>query len=443
MKNSHAFSPSFHTRRHFLRTSILGGAVAWTLPAFIDKTFAALDGVAAGSATQIATGKDGPILVILQLSGGNDGLNTLIPYADDAYYRARPRLSASARGVLPLSDAVGLNPRLSGLARMCADGEASVIQGVGYPNPNRSHFRSMEIWHTASESEETLPTGWLGRYFDNCCPGADPTVGISIGERAPQAFDAREPQGIALKNPERFKFAESGPESAAGLVGELAAAGQNPTMAGDAQDGGSIGMLDGGLADGGDTFAYIERVALDARVASDRIADVVKKHKGGVEYPRSAIGQELKLVAQLIAGGMPTKVYYAGQGGYDTHAGQSGSHDNLLGQLDEAITAFTADMKAQGNFDRVVLMTFSEFGRRVNENASGGTDHGAAAPMFLIGGGTKPGLFGSAPSLTDLDAGDLKFSTDFRRVYATVLEDWLRAPSDAVLGRKFDKLTLF
>ncbi len=424
MKTPRTFAPSFHTRRSFLRTSILGGAAAWTLPSFINKTFAALDAEAAGAATQIATGRNGPILVILQLSGGNDGLNTLIPHADDAYFRARPKIAIPAKSVLRVSDTVGFNPKLSGIARLCADGEASIIQGVGYPNPNRSHFRSMEIWQTASDADETSPTGWLGRYFDNCCKGEDPAVGVNIGERTPQAFASAEPKGISFKNPERFRFADEDGEPAA-----------------EPDEGGSIGMLAGGISPGGDTLDYIERVALDARVASERIAGIVSRHKGGIDYPRSKISQEFKLVSQLIAGGMPTKVYYLGHGGFDTHANQAGHHDNLLGQLDEAVAAFTADLKAQGNFDRVLLMSFSEFGRRVAENGSGGTDHGTAAPMFLIGGSVKPGLFGTAPSLTDLDAGDLKYSTDFRRVYATVLEDWLRAPSQAVLGRKFDKLS--
>ena len=418
---------TLHTRRHFLRTSILGGAVAWTLPGFIDRTFAALNTGAEGSLVQTATGRDGPILVILQLSGGNDGLNTVIPYADDAYHRARPRIGVPAKSVLRLSDQVGLNPRMPKLAALYVEGKATVLQGVGYPNPNRSHFRSMEIWQTASDSNRVERHGWLGRYFDNCCRGEDPAVGVSLGEQMPEAFSASQPMGIALKNPGRFRFAE-GSE-----VMEDAAA--------DSTDaGGSVGALAGNTTSDLDAFHYIERVALDAQVSSDRIADIVRRHPITGNYPRTRLGQDFQLVSQLIAGGMPTRIYYVSFGGFDTHANQTGTHDQLLGQLDDALAAFAADMRAQGNFDRVLLLTFSEFGRRVAENGSGGTDHGTAAPMFLLGGGIRPGLGGVAPSLADLDAGDLKYTVDFRSVYATLLERWLHVPSAGVLGRKFPVL---
>ncbi|MDD5199528.1 MAG: DUF1501 domain-containing protein [Terrimicrobiaceae bacterium] len=419
--------PTLHTRRKFLRTSILGGAVAWTLPAFIDRTFAALDAGAAGSLVQTATGRDGPILVILQLSGGNDGLNTVIPYADDAYHRARPRIGVPEKSVLRLCDHAGLHPRLPKFAQLYGEGHATVLQGVGYPNPNRSHFRSMEIWQTASDADRVEPHGWLGRYFDNCCKGQDPAVGISLGAQMPQAFSAAEPMGIALENPGRFRFAE-GSE----VMRDAPAESSN--------DGGSIGALAGGTTSDLDAFHYIERVALDAQVASDRISEIVRRHPAAGNYPHSRLGQDLQLVSQLIAGGMPTRVYYVSIGGFDTHANQAGVHEQLLGQLDDALAAFTADLRTQGNFDRVLLLTFSEFGRRVQENGGGGTDHGTAAPMFLLGGGVRPGLAGSAPSLTDLDAGDLKHTVDFRSVYATLLEKWLRVPGDKVLGRKFPTL---
>ncbi len=419
--------PLFHTRRKFLRTTILGGAMAWTLPGFIDRTFAALGTAADGALVQTATGRDGPILVILQMAGGNDGLNTVIPYADDAYHRARPRLGVPARAALKISDHVGLNPRLPKLARAFGEGGATIVQGVGYPNPNRSHFRSTEIWQTASDANRVEPHGWLGRYFDNCCQGADPGVGISIGDQMPQAFSASEPKGISLKNPGRFRFADG------------AEVEEEPAME-SSGDGGSIGAIAGNTNSDLDAFHYIERVALDAQVASDRIAEIVRRHASVGIYPNSPLGKNLQLVSQLIAGGMPTRVYYVSFGGFDTHANQSGAHDQLLGQLDDALAAFAADMRAQGNFDRVMLMTFSEFGRRVAENGSGGTDHGTAAPMFLMGGKLRPGLAGVAPSLVDLSDGDLRYTVDFRRVYATLLERWLHAPSAAVLGRKFPLL---
>lgn len=413
--------PTFHTRRSFLRTSILGGAVAWTLPSFIDRTFAAMDAQVAGSAVQTVTGRDGPILVVVQLAGGNDGLNTLVPFRDDSYYKARPSLAVPGRSVLRLSDEIGLNPAMSEFARLFEDGGAAVVQGVGYPNPNRSHFRSTEIWQTATDADRTARHGWIGRYFDNCCEGDDPAIGVTFGSRAPQAFAAQSPRGIVMENPERFR-----------LDDDVEVALEN--------EGGSIDMLEGGMASDEDTFQFIERVALGAQVASDRIAGIVKKHRPTTRFPTSRLGRDFQLVSQLIAGGMPTRIYYLSLGGFDTHANQSGSHERLLRQLDEALGAFVAEMKAQGNFDRVLLMTFSEFGRRVAENGSGGTDHGAAAPMFLAGGMLRPGIFGKAPDLTDLRGGDLQFNVDFRSVYATVLEKWLHAPADSVLGRPFPLL---
>lgn len=419
--------PTLHTRRSFLRTSVLGGAVACTLPAFIDRTFAALGAAADGALVQTATGKDASILVILQMAGGNDGLNTVVPYADDAYHRARPRLGISAKAVQKISDHVGLNPRLAKLARLFAEGDATFVQGVGYPNPNRSHFRSAEIWQTASDADRFEQHGWLGRYFDHCCQGADPAVGVSLGGQMPQAFSAAHPTGIAIEDPGRFRF-----------VGETDFD-DDATMESGA-NGGSIDGLAGNTASDLDAFNYIERVALDARVASSRVSEIVRRHQTAGDYPNSKLGRDLRLVSQLIAGGMPTRVYYVSIGGFDTHANQLGTHDQLLGQLDDALSAFTTDMRTQGNFDRVMLMTFSEFGRRVAENGSGGTDHGTAAPMFLVGGNLKPGLVGAPPSLVDLDHGDLKYTVDFRSVYATVLEKWLRAPSAKVLGRQFPLL---
>jgi len=200
---------TLHTRRQFLRTSALGAAASWTLPVFLEKTFFALDAMAADALTQTATGKDGTILVVLQMAGGNDGLNMVVPYADDIYYRSRPKLGLPADKVLKLNSYVGLNSKLTGLKSLFDEGHLSVVQGVGYPNPNRSHFRSTEIWQTASDADRNVSEGWLGRYFDNCCAGADPTVGIAIGEEMPQAFAAKTPTGITFSQPEEFRWRPS------------------------------------------------------------------------------------------------------------------------------------------------------------------------------------------------------------------------------------------
>jgi uncharacterized protein (DUF1501 family) len=423
---------TLRTRRQFLRTGVLGGAMAWTLPAFIEKTFFALDAAAADSALQVATGKDSPILVILQMAGGNDGLNMVVPYGDDAYYRARPKIGLAAGNVLKVDDHIGLHPRLKTLRGFYDEGRLGVIQGVGYPNPNRSHFRSTDIWQTATDSNKFANKGWLANYFDSCCKGEDPVVGVSIGSETPLSFSGSAGAGITLSRPDQFRFISNDP-AAGEAFADMTSSSDNT--------GGSVQSLSGDKAQGdGSTLDFVRRTALDARISSDRILEITRKSKAPVSYPGGRLATDLNLVARLIAGGLPTRVYYVSQGGYDTHSGQLGSHDRLLGELDSSLGAFVADLKAQGNLDRVTIMTFSEFGRRVAENASGGTDHGAAAPMFVLGGKVKAGLHGTQPSLTELGDGDLIYTVDFRSVYATMLDKWLHAPSEAVLGRKFPSL---
>jgi uncharacterized protein (DUF1501 family) len=431
---------TLHTRRDFLRTSVLGGALAYTVPLFLEKTFLTLDSMAAATPGQYTTGKDGTILVVLQLAGGNDGLNTLVPYADDAYHKARPTIALPPNQILKISDYAGLHPKLTGLHSLYQEGHLGLVQGVGYPNPNRSHFRSTEIWQTASDSDRNGTDGWIGRYFDSCCPGADPTVGVAIGGETPQAFSSPTPKGIAFRNPEQFRYmseAANDPASADMFMRQMNQVDDSGHASLSENSGGSIGMISGPGNDEGSTVDFLQRTALGAQMSSDKILAITRKTKSTVNYPQSPLGNSLNMVARLIAGGLPTRVYYVSQGGFDTHSNQIASHDRLMTDLSMATASFVADLKAQRNFDRVLLLTFSEFGRRVAENASGGTDHGAAAPLFVLGGGVKPGLYGSYPNLTDLHDGDLKFSTDFRSIYATALEKWLGAPSEQVLGRRF------
>jgi len=415
-------TPSFHTRRQFLRTSVLGGAMTWTLPAFLNNTFLTLEAAAADSALQTATGKDHPILVVLQLAGGNDGLNTVTPFGHDAYYQARPRLALGKDVVLKLNDAMGLHPSLTNLHRFFQDGKMAVLQNVGYPNPNRSHFRSMEIWQTASDADRVATKGWLGSYFDNACSGEDAAVGISLGRQLPQAFSGDTGKGVA-----------------SAVTGRQQGNNEGPSMM---EDGATITDFAGEGAVGGDVLDFLRRTDLDATVSSAKISEITNRIKIDREYPPTALGQQLKVVSQLIAGGMSTRVYYATQGGYDTHSNQHNTHERLLNDLDAALGAFVQDLQARGDLDRVLVMTFSEFGRRVAENASGGTDHGAAAPMFLLGGGSKPGLWGSSPDLLNLDRGDLRYEVDFRSVYATILDRWLKASSQQVLGRSFQAVPI-
>lgn len=434
-----------HTRREFLRRTVLGSSLAWTVPVFLADTFSALQAAAADKATQIETGKDATILVVLQMAGGNDGINTVVPFSSDDYRKARPKIGLKATEVLKLNDQVGLHPAMKGFKELYDAGQLSVIQGVGYPNPNRSHFRSTEIWQTASDSNRVEKNGWIGRYFDNACAGADPTVGVVIGNQLPQSFFASKPKGIVFNNPANYRFMASGAteESYKKLNDADMAAMQMEDSADNANSGGSIGMLPAGMPmTGGRAVEFISRTALDAQHSSDEVRAIAAKVQNTATYPASGLGNGLKMVAKLIGGGMSTRVYYVSQGGYDTHTNQIPSQQRLLTDLADSLKAFVDDMKAQGNMGRVVVMTFSEFGRRVAENANGGTDHGAAAPMFVIGDKVKAGLLGQYPSLApqDLYQGDVKYNVDFRSVYAGVLENWLKTKSAPILGKQFTPL---
>jgi len=439
---------SLQTRRQFLRTTVLGSALSWTVPAFLADTFSALHAGATDSATQITTGKDSTILVVLQMAGGNDGINTVVPYSSDHYHRARPRIGLKGDQILKINDEVGFNSSLTGFKSLYDAGELAVIQGVGYPNPNRSHFRSTEIWQTASDSDRVEKYGWLGRYFDNACAGADPAVGVTIGNQLPEAFFAPKPMGIVLNNPQSYRFI-SGDHSHMGepdmteesykKLNELEMSAPAP----DDNSGGSIGSLPAGMPmTGGRAVDFITRTALDAQMSSDEVRAIAARVQNQSEYPASQLGTSLSLVSKLIGGGLPTRVYYVSQGSYDTHTNQVATQQRLHKDLGDSLQSFVADLKAQGNMQRVVVMTFSEFGRRVAENANGGTDHGAAAPMFVIGSKVQAGLLGRYPSLApqDLYQGDIKYNVDFRSIYAGLLEDWLKTKSAPILGQQFEPM---
>lgn len=432
------------TRREFLRTSVLGGALSWTVPAFLANTFSALQAEAANSATQVATGRDSNILVVLQMAGGNDGLNTVAPYRNDHYHRARPKIGLTEKRISRINDEIGFHESLTGFKELFDAGELSVIQGVGYPNPNRSHFVSTDIWLTAADSDKVESSGWLGRYFDNTCSGCEPTVAVNIGRQMPRAFQAKHPVGVSLESPQSYRFM-SREKGRNGDMTEESYRKLNEPEGEMAEDtGGTIDAIHGSVQSAGSALDFLERTALDAQVSSDKIRSIANRFENQATYPTSQLGNSLKLVAKLIGGGLATRVFYVSQGGYDTHTNQTGTHERLLKDLGDSVKSFVSDLKAQGNLSRVLVMTFSEFGRRVSENASGGTDHGAAAPMFVIGNKVKAGLLGKYPSLapSDLFQGDLKFNVDFRSVYAGVLENWLKTKSAPILGRQFTPLQI-
>ncbi len=430
------------TRRQFVRRGLTFLAAGYAAPLFLARTGWSLDQQLGAAATRSIPGMpDDTILVVIQLGGGNDGLNTVVPHAMDDYYRARPQLAIAANDTLKLDDTIGFHPALKPLRALYDEGHLAVVQGVGYPNPNRSHFQSMEIWHTADPGNTPASYGWLGRYLDNACVGCDPNHnlpsplgGISLGDELPLAMKSRQRRSVAIENPASLDWvpiaeADADPDQAADTFAQL------NRVVGSNLDNPHVARLD-----------FLSRVALDAGQSAARLRGVLQGQRGGVggRFPGSRLGRELQTISRLIAGGLETRVYYATHGGFDTHANQDGRHRQLLTQFAEAVAAFYRDLEMRGDHRRVMIVSFSEFGRRVEENASRGTDHGAAAPLFVLGGGVKGGVYGCHPSLRadDLDRGDVKFHTDFRQVYATMLEDWLGMSAQPVLGAAFNKLPL-
>lgn len=404
-----------YTRREFLRTAAIAG-LGLTLPAFLTESIAATT-----PPGTIPGFKDDRILVVIQLGGGNDGLNTVVPYSDDAYYAARKGIALEKSSLLRIDDHLALNGSMESLKELYDDGGLAIINGVGYPNPNRSHFRSMEIWQTAVDSDRYSDSGWIGRYFDNCCNGTpEPVAGVNIAGELPQAFAGKRRVGVSFAQPGGFKWAE----------------GRN---GGGRKSFDAINKVNTGKKNPADTLDFIRHTAANAVISSDKVITASRTKRQIPEYPGVALGNQLKNIATLIAGGLPTRIYYTSISGFDTHANQSNTHNSLLSQYSRSLAAFMKDLKSIGVEDRVMVLTFSEFGRRVSENASRGTDHGAAGPVFLTGAGIKPGLHSTYPSLTDLENDDLKHTLDFRCLYGEILEKWFEADPTQVLGRKFAK----
>ncbi len=418
----------FTTRREFLSGGITFLSVASTLPVFLGQTVSAL---AQDKPAGRRRDDSERILVVIQLAGGNDGLNTVIPVEMDAYYKNRPRLALPKKDALPLENGVALHPAATGLKELFDDGKMAVIQGVGYPNPNRSHFMSMDIWHTADPNLKSHE-GWIGRYFDACCsgsdPGPEPIQGIALMGEAPLAMQGDSFMPLAFQEPGALAWRGAERDEAAGEVFR------------------KLNNIDGDFpTTGHELAAYLQRAALKAQVGADEIRKAagasVRGRRG--RGPRGGgLGGSLQLVARMIAADLPTRVYYVSMGGFDTHTGQAGRHRQLMQQLGEAVQDFVETLAEDKLLDRVLVMCFSEFGRRVQENASGGTDHGEAAPMFLFGSRLRPGVHEKHPSLEQLHRGDLAFGVDFRRVYATVLRDWLKMSPAKVLGGGQNPLAL-
>ncbi len=409
-----------HTnRRNFLKSSLAaGGLVAWGLnvPAFLSRT-------ALAAPTSDKPGAKDTILVVIELTGGNDGLNTVIPFKDENYAKLRPTLKQPENQVKKLTDDIALHPQMTGLADLLQDNALCVVQGVGYPNPTQSHFRSMDIWQAASEAE-TLTEGWIGKALKGL-PNTPSFHLKSDNEKAPLALSGAPAAVPSIASIADFQLQMA---SASGADKKN----QRDVIEGSVQGTGDKGLLD-----------FVQRTAADTYASSRRLQEIGKNYQPKATYPNTPLANRLKLAAQLIDADLGARIFYLSMDGFDTHSGQGPAHATLLGNLSAAMTAFYKDLAARGNGERVLLMTFSEFGRRAKENGSRGTDHGSAAPMLLVGGKVKAGVVGKHPSLAELDMGNLKFHTDFRQVYAAVLDQWLGVASKDVLGGKYEPVEIF
>lgn len=402
------------TRRDFLRSSAII-AVGVASPPWLAK-------IAKADVLQIAKGnKIDPdnVLVVCQLSGGNDGLNTVVPWTDSRYYAARPVLGIKEDQVLKVSESLGFHPSMAGVQDLFKANKLAIVQNVGYPNPNRSHFRSMEIWQTANP-DNIEAYGWLGKYLDSQVSkgSANPVMALNFGRQS----------NLSLKG----KVAS---------VPCFASLADVRSLTGDMDDERMLREIQG--TGGGADAETIRKANLTALDAMAELKKAMDSYQSKFTYGNDQFGQGFRQVAQIIATLPKTRVIYFSAGGFDTHSQQANAHSNLMGTFSAALKSFMDEMEAIGKSKKVTVLVFSEFGRRVNENASQGTDHGAAAPMFVAGGLIKGGFYGSNPDLTNLDRGDVKWQTDFRQVYASVIDRWMGGDSASIFGRKFDHVDIF
>lgn len=385
-------------RRSFIQGSLLASS-SWMVPSFIKK--AALRSVPpSGRQT----------LIVIQLSGGNDGLNCLIPFQNDLYYKYRPSLGIQKEATIRISDELGLNPALKALAHLYDAGDLSIVNNVGYPNPDRSHFRSMDIWQTGNTNDD-VSTGWLGRYLDSECTGCIHSYhAIEIGDELSLTLKGADKDGFAMRGPKKLQQAIENK-----FLLKLGKE-HNPKQA--------HGTVD-----------YLYKTMIEVQESAHYLTQKASKGRTNLPYPNSNFGQGLKQIAELMIAGTETSIYYISLPGFDTHTYQKARQERLLSMYSDGVSTLVKDLKSHGLFDSTLIMTFSEFGRRVEENGSLGTDHGTANQVWMMSGSLKKaGLYNPISDLTELDQGDLKYQIDFRSVYANVLEDWLDTKATPILG---------
>ena len=401
------------SRRNFLRSGLHGIGVTAALPLVLGR---------ASQALAAAQNESGRILVVVELSGGNDGLNTVVPYRNDEYYRLRPNLGIPKNKAIAISEEVGFHPSLVGFERLYKDGLMAVVEGCGYPNPSLSHFSSMGFWHTgAPNSGEAL--GWVGRFADADMPEGTPNTIINIGSSQSLAVRGKTHSPLVFDDPSQLRREGSAAEKAALELFASKRETANPTL------------------------DFLRSSALNAAEGGALVRDAWASYSTPVDYGLGVgVATDLRKVAALIDADLPTQIYYVSYRGnaFDTHVHQADLHDRLLMYTADAVNGFMKDLERIGRRQDVAVMMFSEFGRRVEENASQGTDHGTAGPMFVVGEGVKGGFYGDTSSLTDLDDGNLKMTTDFRRVYATMIAEWMGyRDTAAILKGEFAPLAIF
>ncbi|MDG2222136.1 MAG: DUF1501 domain-containing protein [Rubripirellula sp.] len=405
----------FGSRREFLKRGAAASAVM---------TFSTTaPGILCQAAAQEP--RNDRVLVVVEMAGGNDGLNTIIPHRDPDYRKARPQLAIDGGAVLNVSSEIGLHPSCRSFADLLEQGQFAVVQGVGYEQPNRSHFESMDIWHSCQRKGEVRQDGWLGRYLEQSGGGEsnDPAA-IHLGyDKQPFALMSRDVRVPSIRSLAQFRLRGGESPRFRAALDQLLESDSN--------------------RDSDDLLGFVQASTSNAITSSRRMESSGIKYRPSKPYPTSGLGEKMETVAKLIAGGLQTRVYYVRIDGFDTHANQPDAHAALLREVSEAVGCLVNDVSARGDGDRLMVMCFSEFGRRVAENASEGTDHGTAGPILLAGAAVQAGLVGRHPSLTDLEQGDLKYHTDFRQVYAAVIEDWLETDSSPVLGGDYQALELF
>ena len=405
-----------NSRRDFLKKSIGFVSLSAAAPHLWVRTALAQGGGPAAV---------GRVLVVLQLGGGNDGMNTVVPYGNGVYYDVRPTIGIAPGEVLDLNGSLGLHPSMAPLVPLWEAEKMAIVLGAGYPQPNRSHFRSMDIWHTA-EPIEIETTGWLGRYADLHLADSGELAAINVGGSLPKSFNAEAVVVPSIVSLQSYDF-QTDPDYPGDRANQIDAYLACNTRAGAKND-----------------ELAIASTSVAAYTGSSELQMAAGGYTPRATYPTSRLGADLRFAAQVITSGVGTKVVYVSTGGYDTHANQPTQQANLLGDMSESVAAFLTDLEGQGLGDRVAVLAFSEFGRRVNENGSNGTDHGTAAPMFLFGAGVVGGLHGEYPSLTSLDQNDdLIHTVDFRSVYADALDRWLQVDSREVLQGTYPSLGVF